>query len=388
MAESLTGVDRPRTWRGHDVDVTDVERNLTTLWKQLSTADGEHAPVRTRVFNLIAYTRSHDDARRVLDLLDRVPQRHPSRSIVLVADRRNPQSSVDAELAVQCRRLLNSGQRSCYERAVMTVHGRAAEHLASVCIPLLVPQLATYLWWPGQPLFGHRLFHRMLGLADQLIVDSAQFDEPGDGLSSLASLCAQGSRVNDFHWARLTPFRELIAQFFDGHEFMPYVRAMRSISLEFGSGPSNTGATAGVLLLLGWVASRLGWQPETTLDTRIEHDVSLATLDGNRLIPIDIRLRERGEDAAGRLLLCRIDAQPDGCAPASFEISRTQDTQNMEVRVRVGSEERPARVVPVGLEDDAAILSDELEMTGQNNLYSSVVCLASRMAGREVLAPV
>lgn len=387
VAEGMISTARPYTWKGADVEVAQVERRLTDLWKEVSVQQADRSPVRTRVFNLVVYTRSQEEARRAVELLDRVPQRHPSRTIILVCDRAYPTSRIDADLAVHCRAEGDVGTPSCYERAILSVYGRAAEHLASVCVPLLVPQLATYLWWPGQPPFGHRVFHRLLTVADQLIVDSAQFTQPGDGLSCLASLCGQCYRVNDVHWARMTPWREIIAQFFDGSEFLPYVRFMRSITLEFAAERNASGTTAAMLLLLGWVASRLDWEPDTALDSRLERDTSLAVLDRGRLIPITVQVRDRGDAVSGMPLGCRIEAQPPGMAPASFHVHRAQEEGHVEVAVSVGGEDRPRRVVPVAVEGDAEILSDELEMTGQDNLYDSVVRAASRLAGREVLAP-
>lgn len=371
-------------WQGSDVDLTTVEKELSYLWAKLVEEQSLTGAARASIFNLVIYTADAAEAERVSESLSHLSKRVPSRSIILVGDRYNTRCSLDASAEVHCRRSPGGSLPLCYERVVITAHGRSADHLASVVFPLIDAELPTYLWWPGQPPFGHRMFHRLLSAADQLVVDSAAFSSPGDGLANLARVCSGKQGVNDFQWARLTPWREIIAQFFDGPTWLPYLAGIRSIRAEFGKAPDTRLATAGLLLLLGWLNAELGWEPETTLDDVLRGDVGLSVLQGDRLIPIDVQLRDHGAVGAGRLVALDVVSQPKGMPPARFQVRRSGDLSNAETSMTIHDGPQLSRTVPTASPSDVDLLADELTLVGHDKLYDLVALEASRMAGREV----
>jgi glucose-6-phosphate dehydrogenase assembly protein OpcA len=375
-------------WSGDDVDLTTVYHQINELRKDLSRQLDDVSPVVTHVFNLVVYTDSVDLAERVASDLASVSHRHPSRAIILIADRWHRESPIDAEVRLMCAAGTGGGPPLCFEQVFVKVQGRAADHLASVVVPLLMPEIPTYLWWPGQPLFGHRLFHRLLVSADQLVIDSGQFRSPGDGLNDLARLCSGRYGVNDINWARLKPWREIIAQFFDAPQLTPYAYGIKTISLVFGDGEGDYGqSTSGLLLLLGWVASELGMEPETTLDTVATRDVSLSLLQGHSLIDIDVNFRTLGAGSAGRLMSIEMHAEAKDAPEAVFVVRRSSDLLHAHVTMRVGTESEIKRVVALDIKEDPVLLADELAAAGHDYLYERVVEMAARIAGREVWLP-
>lgn len=375
-------------WSGDDVDLTTVDHQINELRKDLSRRLDEVSPVVTHVFNLVVYTDSVELAEQVASDLASVSRRHPSRAIILIADRWHQESPIDAEVRLMCSPATGEGPPLCFEQVFVTVQGRAADHLASVVVPLLMPEVPTYLWWPGQPLFGHRLFHRLLASADQLVIDSGQFRSPGDGLNDLARLCSGRYGVNDINWARLKPWREIIAQFFDAPQLTPYAYAIKRISIVFGQGDGDYGkSTAGLLLMLGWVASELGMEPETTLDTVATRDVSLSLLQANSLIDIDVNFRDVGKAVGGKLMSMELRAQTKDGPEAVFFVRRSSDLLHAHVSMRVGSNSEVKRVVALDIKEDPVLLADELAAAGHDRLYERVVEMAARIAGREVWLP-
>ncbi len=260
MATSLTVAARHSyEWSGQGVDITKVDRQLSSLWKQLAKESETGWPVRTHVSNLVVHTESWSEVQRIAVGLKKLASRHPSRAIILIPDRADERSSIDAELTVECPPGAAGLPSLYYECIVLTIDGRAADHLSSVVIPLLMPDLPTYLWWPGPPPFGHRALHRLLSVADQLVIDSAEFSWPGDGYADLARLCSGKQGVNYFNWAWLSAWREIIAQFFDGAVLAPYASVIHSVQVEIGAGGENYARpTAGVLLLVGWPHASVG----------------------------------------------------------------------------------------------------------------------------------
>jgi glucose-6-phosphate dehydrogenase assembly protein OpcA len=372
------------SWQGKDIEVTSVEQHLAELWRHLPVGAGNASAVRTHMFNLIVYAENAAQLSRIARLTQ-LSERHPSRAIVLYPDRSHVDPSVDAHLSLICKTDSSGAATYCHEQIVLTVHGRAADHLASVVVPLLMPELPTYLWWPGQPPFGYRVFQRLLSTADQLFIDSAGFDSPGDGMAELARLCEDRYGVNDFHWARLTPWREMIAQFFDGSVLLPYLSGIRSVTVEFGAGGGpSTAVASGLLLVIGWLGGRLGWQPETTLDEPVDEDTSISVLQGERLIFIELRFRDYGPQAAQRLMALEIVSQPADRPPGRFGIRRDGGLYHVSVSMQIHGEPEIKRVIPLGIKSDDELLDEELELAGQDRLYKEVISVASRLAGREI----
>lgn len=382
-------MDQPATvsWDGSDVNVTVVEKQLARLWGELAERHGVPHAVRTTLCNLVVFAADGETADRISRSLEQLTQRYHSRAVLLVADRASARPSVDVRARVSCQEGPGDSH-VCYEHITITGHGRAADHLGSTVAPLLLPELPTYLWWPGQPPFNHRTFHRLLDVADRLIVDSADFQAPGDAFAELSRLFGGRHAVNDFNWARLTPSTDIIAQFFDGPTWAPYAYGILSARVEFGAGGYYERVTAGTLLLLAWVGVHLGWEPETTLDTIARHDIQVSVLQGERLIPIELQFRDHGAEAAGRLIAIEIVSQPKGMPPARFTVQRTEaDLDNAYVRMEIHEGATISRVVPLHLKTEIELLVDELDMAGRDVLYEKVAEMAGRMAGREAWVP-
>jgi glucose-6-phosphate dehydrogenase assembly protein OpcA len=374
------------SWQGTDVDAGTVQGQIGSVWKDVTQQGSYKTAIRTSILNLVVFAHDREEAHRLSDELRNCSQRHPSRTIILVADRLHAGTSIDAEVMVYCTS--GGSVPLCYEEIIVTGHGRAADHLASAATPLLLPELPTYLWWPGQPPFGHRMFHRLLSIADQLVVDSGQFSLPGDGFANLAHLVQGRQGVNDFNWGRLTAWREVVAQFFDGPTWSPYAYDVRSVELEFGTGADDfRRATAGLLLLLAWVSTGLGWEPETTLEGLASQAQTLSVLQGERLIEIHLRFRDHGPRLAGRLCGIELVSQPRTLPPARFSVQRREHEDHAHVLMSIHEGPEIQRVVPLQIKSDAELLTDELELAGHDRQYEVVVEMASRLAGREIWIP-
>lgn len=370
-----------KTWQGQDVDATTIESEAGRLWTEVSRPTG--AASRTHLYNLVVFAGPRDRADAIIRTLSRLAEHHPSRAIVLISDRSNPTTGVDAEVTVQCVGGGPNGHVLCHEQIAVTGHGRAADHLNSVVTPLLTPELRTYLWWPGQPPFGHRTFHQLLSLADQFVVDSAEFHSPGDGLANLARMCQQKQGVNDFEWTRLTAWREIIAQFFDGENWARYAHTIRRITLRFGAGNQERAAVA-MLLVLGWMAHQLGWEVESGLEGVPAGRQTLSVMAGERVIPIEVDFHDMGPVMQGRLLHFEAVSQPKDDPPARFVIDRAEDGQSVTAQTIVHEGAEISRVVPLRIRATEDLLAYELSLAGHDPVYDDAVRKASQLAGRDL----
>jgi glucose-6-phosphate dehydrogenase assembly protein OpcA len=220
-------------------------------------------------------------------------------------------------------------------------------------------------------------------MSDHLVVDSVGFDSPGDGFANIHRLCSRHESVCDLNWSRLESWRGVITQLFDGPRFAPYAGAIRSLRIEFGRHGSAARVTSEALLLLGWLGNVLHWEPETTLDGLADGDLSLAALQGDHLITIDLHLKDHGEEAAGRLMAVEIVSEPNGTGQGRFTVTRTEDLKNAHARIHTEGGEI-SRVVPLEARSDVELLADVLDTAGYDPFFDRVVDVAARMAGREV----
>ncbi|MEV0999235.1 glucose-6-phosphate dehydrogenase assembly protein OpcA [Nonomuraea sp. NPDC050202] len=162
---------------------------------------------------------------------------HPSRIIVVI--KREPEEAIrlDAELRI--------GENTPGEVVVLRLYGELTDHADSVVSPLLLPDTPVVAWWPGAAPDAPSK-DAIGALAQRRITDAKGFDDGGvKSLVIRAKGYARGD--TDLSWARLTPWRSLLAAAFD----QP-VGKVRKGTVE--ASPGHPSAP----LLAAWMSERLG----------------------------------------------------------------------------------------------------------------------------------
>ena len=265
------------------VDVGAIERELHRLWSSLGDAQGAGTAgeqvTRICTLTLLAVVR---DGRRVemAAAADRLATRYPLRSIILdLTPPAGGEGTLAAEIALNCHTPGPNRPAVCCEQIVVSGTGRALARIPALVLPLLVPDLPVYVWWPGdlaaapEPSAGTMqrdalpspeadVLRRVAENADVLIVDSSAMRRPAAGLtvaSALADRLSGGMR--DLTWGRLTPWRDLIVQSFDPAPMRTALARLDRIKIRTDPGQSAAVDPIAGLLLGGWIAGRLGWEP-------------------------------------------------------------------------------------------------------------------------------
>jgi hypothetical protein len=96
----------------------------------------------------------------------------------------------------------------------------------------------------------------LLRLADVVLLDSTEEPDIAKSLARVSEL-AERVYVVDLAWLRSTPWRERVAFTFDPAEWRPELRRISAVRVRHGAD-----SAVAALLLVGWLASRLGWTPE------------------------------------------------------------------------------------------------------------------------------
>lgn len=197
--------------------------------------------------------------------------RHPSRTICVQSADPDGPSWVDARVEAHCILPREDAPETCAETIHLTAGGEAGRHLSAIVTPLIIHDLPTSVWWPGEPPFGSRPAQELMAAADRLIVDGSGWS--GDGLARLGEIATlaqdQQLAVSDFALMRQSRWREAIASIFDDPEFLPYLRSIRRIAVTYAT-HDETGAPGSTNLVkpvyhVAWLASRLGLTVEQPL---------------------------------------------------------------------------------------------------------------------------
>lgn len=366
-------------WGAEVASVGALEAELTRLRRASSAHAREQGRTvaRAAVLNLVVYAEREMHARRAAATTARLADRHPSRGIIVLGDR--VRDGADLGIQLHCH-VPRGGQATqvSYEQIFVRVRGDVDDRIASVVIPLLVPDLPVFLWWTGTPPRDARRFDDLLALSDRLIVDSADFARPGEALPRFAELAVsfayRSFGVTDLNWTRLTPWREMVAGFFDTTSWRPFLDEIVGVRIGFGVDMDGRDIhPSQALLLVGWLASLLGWQAVQALAPSEAGGLLFGMARGDGA-PIDVRVRPRFERGIepGDISGVRIQSRA-GEQLVEFVLKRVPDPRHVTATVLMNGETRSTRVVPLPTRTIDELLREELGIVGSDHIYEAAL---------------
>ncbi len=398
-----TGIRLP--WAGKSVRLEQVEQELAVLWRM--SADnmrtGQNINVRTSVLNFVICAPDIESAHHANIVLRDLDSTHLARVTVLILDRSNPAASLSTWITLRCFSVISDMMRHCFEQTTILATGDAVRSVAHIMQPLLKPDLPVYLWWLGDPPDNDSVFSSLVELSNRVIVDSTSFFNPEQDISTLASIlqAAPNCALSDLNWGRLTPWRQLVVQFFDAPEYRPYLAGIDAIEIEHVALPLATPLRneqgdvspnpTRALLLAGWLKARLGWtlpekaierQRDTNSDTyhwlMERHGTGTRPLAPGRGKPgkqasIDIRPQIQSELRPGSISLVRLVSHIEN-KWAIFTIKREGGLDHVLTSVELSQETRPQRAVSLAAShNESELLHDEMEIMGHDYLFEQTL---------------
>ena len=190
---------------------------------------------------------------------------HPSRVLTMLGAREAPDRDIEMSVESFCQTDKRTGaKRLCCEEITLRAQGKFVAELPSAALPLLVPDLATFLWWRNALQVSDKVFDTLLRATDRLVIDSAEFADPQRDLVEINKLFTAGDfdhvGISDLNWARLTFWRGLLADYYDVPAYQPLLNGIDYVRVDY-VGPELAPETVApqALLIAGWLASRLGW---------------------------------------------------------------------------------------------------------------------------------
>jgi glucose-6-phosphate dehydrogenase assembly protein OpcA len=255
-----------------------IEAALRELLAERHAENGGFLPAR--VLNMVAFVESRWSG-EIANRLRGVGRYHASRTVVLSYDPHR--RSLDAHASIAAEDDPKPGELAVlHETVIVEIGDRHLDDLLSIADPLVVSDLPTLLWSPhGHPEAAGAL----LPLAQSMLLDSV--DEP-DWHEAIgrANTLSERVYVVDLAWLRSTPWRERIAATFDPPQLRAGLDSITAIEVRH-----HPDSTVAAMLLIGWLASRLGWH----LEALIRHGDELSAKAGAKRHDITLRMEAAPE---------------------------------------------------------------------------------------------
>jgi glucose-6-phosphate dehydrogenase assembly protein OpcA len=370
------------------LDVEIVESQLAQLWQQTAGApdsDDDAAVLRARVANLLVFVANDKALEDVDQMLRELTAVHPSRVLLMLGER----TAADRDIEMYVASFFDSEKRTgakrvCCEEITLKAQGKFVAELPSAALPLLVSDLTIFLWWRDAVKVSDKVFDSLLRASDRLVIDSAEFADPLRELIEANRLFSATNYeqvgISDLNWARLTFWRALLADFYDVPAYQLWLDRIDEVRIDYVAperAPNTVAPQA--LLFAGWLASRLRWTLLSESRTDEKNETLSFKLSGEegREIKLELKRVERAQRKPGRLV--QVELRSNGEAPASFVVQRSADGLHLLTEAKLGPKVHRGRVLPVRNRSAAQLLSRELEILCNDQIYQEALEAATRL---------
>jgi glucose-6-phosphate dehydrogenase assembly protein OpcA len=363
------------------IDVGKIEKELAAMWKPASGAEGSNAEsgvTRACALNLLVYATVGEDRAQIDEMLDEVNAQHPGRTLVLLADRQASEPKLEASVSTRCRRLGGSGRQVCGEQVTIEAQGVAVETVASAIAPLLVPDVPVFLWWKDIPHYEDKLFNRMTTMADRVVIDSSCFDHPYEDLQRLNQIIKEHPQfmsASDLNWGRLTAWRTLIASFWDVPDYHSYLDRIERVIVEYDAPDLAPGEVAPkALLIVGWLASRLGWNVTQTSKREGQGAINLQLRSPEREVNVEFRATTSSGHGDGMLVSLMLSTKG-----AEFHVAFSDDRKKLQTEARIDGHSAVGRILSYEQKSEGRRLSRELSLLKRDVVYEQALASVSQL---------
>lgn len=234
------------------VDSSAIEKSLAALWRSEGASD-EHAVIRAALWNVVAHTWNSPDRARASEVLAKVSETLPQRTIVVQADP-DGADEISSWISANCH-LIGGEKQVCSEEISIVAGGHRVAHVPPLVSALLTPDMPVAVWWMGDlPDQRHGYVEALLRPADRLIVNSCRFSGAGDmeyvrGLTERTT-----TSPADLSWVMIEDWRAATAVLFDPPSMRERLRKLARIRVgAVGTGEGAFGESAQSLLYAAWL---------------------------------------------------------------------------------------------------------------------------------------
>lgn len=336
---------------GIPIAIGQIPRELKKVWQE-----GQKTAVRASRLNLVIYSAADHSIRANTEVVGKIAREHALRAILVASKPKGTGDGVRAWVSAHCQVSRGGAKQRCSEQIAFQLEGAARDLglIPNIVFSHLDSDLPLYLWWQGE--FAEAPDEKLMTWVDHLIFDSAEWKQPAAQFKILSRLHAhtkEGDALGDINWTRLNGLRLAVAQLFDAPGAAATLHTLTSLEIEHAPGARLT-----ALLFVGWLAAQLGWK---AVGDAGGGAVSFSAPGGGT---VAVQLREGAADSA----LSSIEMQAGG--GSSFSVNREAGSDFYKTTAHYGRDGRDlTQVVPVGPQEAAELVSEELTHSGAHRVY-------------------
>ena len=363
-------------------DVAAIEQDLAALWKAMAAGDaGQGAVTRACALTLLVYVESEEAGREVSNLIGGIIAQNPCRVVVMVVQPGVASPSLTARISAHCH-LPKAGEKQvCCEQIELQACDNSVRDLDNVVVPLTVPGLPVVLWWRAGRFRPPDYFRNILRITDTLLMDSARFTDPATDLGKLAGELKSLSAVvpvSDLNWTRMTPWRGLVAQCFDSAETIEYLEQLTEVRVEYEEeSPRWSAQSAQALLLIGWLASRLGWEPDSPGGTSAGEGGSISFR--SRRGKVEVRRLQTKFEGGGAGVCFSIVMKAGEASPAAFTLKRGADGKYAVVRRELPGRPPVEGTARLEVYDEVELVNEGIKSAGRDAIFEEALEMVARI---------
>jgi len=303
---------------------------------------------------------------RGFSVSDAIAAQNPCR-IITICPTLGEDQGVKAQVSAYCPVHKSGTNLICCEYITLRGTKVALNRVGELVTSLMIPELPKFLWWKATPNPEQDLFKRLVAESHCIVMDSSYFSDPESEFPKIQALITAETAVADLNWHRLAPWQELTAATFDPPERRVALSEMDQVTIDY-----EKGNTAQALMFLGWLASRLGWQPISFTETGGEYDLKYVKFTGANQREIEAELAaipviDSGE-ILGDLIGLRLTSTNPKANCCTIICSETSGCMRMEA----GGGAQDCRTEQVTASNDQKaefLLSQQLQRWGHDALY-------------------
>ncbi|MCX7087605.1 MAG: glucose-6-phosphate dehydrogenase assembly protein OpcA, partial [Methylococcales bacterium] len=354
------------------VSIANIDSALGKLWSQFNQdISGGHTVMRACMSNLIIYCDGMEEATEIGKDVSAIVEVHPARVLLLVGNGKPKEGNIEALVGIYYT-ALNDGWQVCAERIDVIATEAVTERLPSVTRSQLIGDLPTTLWWTSRqpPPEAGELFFQLASLANQIVYDNMGWPNPAKGVAAMTRWVAAQQDTQVVHniaWRRFAIWRKLISQILDPQIAPDALNSLHLIEIEHGPH-----ALPMAWLLVGWLASRLGWQ----------------ATDGKRLSDSELVWRFQHQQREIKVLAKRLPKGPPLIHHLSFDWSQVdkpgrlcfERLDNDRIAIVEALSTAPARVFSAHVPPRSTMVSAQLAQRNRDKIFEDALKSSNAMS--------
>ena len=263
----------------------------------------------------------------------------------------------------------------CCEYITLRGTKEALERVGDLVNSLVVSDLPKFVWWKATPNPEQPLFKKLARISSCIILDSSYYGDAESEIVKIQNLVNEHTNIADLNWYRLAPWQELSAEAFDPPERRMAITEVDRVGIDY-----EKGNPAQALMFLGWLASRLDWQPTAYKNEGGDYDLKRIcfTNEAGRQIEAElaaIPVANQGE-VLGDLTGVRLESTNHDANCNTILCSETAGCMRMESG---GSAQSSLVEEVTSLSDQRSdlLLEQQLQSWGEDELFEESLAVTS-----------